>query len=455
MIIRLIQKYTENGNTLGEIFWDEPNHKLTSVEKVCHFSEELLEEFLKDWSSLLHRVLTLPPNRIEFLEKLNLKSANLERVLFGKTELPWSKLPQSIPIQIFTDPKYSNIPIEILKSNQKFLFENKHFSRGIRTDVIQNYPSKKIKPKFLIVSNPIVPSIKDSIKMEVNKISGFIPKKWNLKILKESQISELKFLEEVSSANYIHYVGHSDPFGIPLLSGKKISSSSIERQNLSQLKISFLNSCYSGLESEGFSSLTTAFIKAGCEEVVGFLNPVETNTAQLIGANFWKKFQKSKNVQKTIFTLKSELFASDSLGMLAAISLVHFQKSKKESSKILLSFFYLFLISMSIFLFSYQLKKDSKSKNQLQNEETKKKSETLIENKKRKVETQENSKTSLLEREILNLENPTLKKQIYLFLHTAHPFLDQEQKENIVEEVLNSSEDEEVRLMNFKNKIGL
>lgn len=451
MIIRVVQKSSEKQT--GEVFWESETSK-NSTEIVSPFNDKILYDFWKDWNSLLFRVLSNPPNRSEFLEKIQLKSNTFEQLLFGEHGSPLVNIPPREPIYIYTDSIYANLPFEILKAREKFLFERENFIRGIRSESqLTHNPQTGIK-KFLLISNSFESSIETSVKEEVQTVKQILENKFEVKILKDAMLTELRFIEEVSRSAYIHYVGHSDSFGIPLVTKSKLTAESLQRRNFSHLKIVFLNSCESALGNSFSVSLAESFFKAGCGDVIGFLYPVHSFNAKEVGILFWNKYKKNPNPNRILNKIKKDLFQKDSISMLTAISLVHFQSRAQRGTPILtqgLIFFAVFLLGFLLLLFGKN-KPNRTGTDQLILVEPK---NTLSPEKNKSIDTFpiEDKKDPLIQR-ISRIQNPSFQKSILSFLEEEHAILDLTQRRELLEEIFQSSENEDILYLNFRNRVG-
>ncbi|MCZ8343333.1 MAG: CHAT domain-containing protein [Leptospira sp.] len=451
MIIRVIQKSSEKQT--GQVFWEKEKEK-NSSEIVSPFSDKLMYDFWKDWNSLLFRVLNNTPNRNEFLEKIHTKSNTFEQLLFGENNSPLKDISHKEPVYIYTDSIYANLPFEILKADGKFLFERKNFIRGIRSETqLLHKPDNKLK-KFLLVSNSFDPSIESSVKEEVQTVKQVLENKFEVKVLKDAMITELRFIEEVTRSAYIHYVGHSDSLGIPLVTNNKISSESLYKRNFSNLKIVFLNSCESASGNSFSVSLAESFFKAGCGDVIGFLNPVHSSVAKEVGVLFWNKYKKVSNPNKILYQIKKDFYQKDSLYILTAISLVHFQsRSKKESSIVPQGIVYLvvFLFGILLLLFEKNKPIDSKMGEEIDFES---KNTKVQERTKSKEVYKQNDTIDPLRLRIRGIQSPNFQKSVLRFLEEEHPILDATQRRELLEEIFQSSENEDVLYLNFKNRVG-
>ncbi|TGL46789.1 CHAT domain-containing protein [Leptospira kemamanensis] len=457
MKIRILSKYSDQGISDGECFWEEKQNQLGTVEKTTSFSGNLLIEFQKDWSIFVERILAQNPKKEEFWEKLDKKSDNLEQIVFGKTTPIWRTPGFVGKIQILVDPEFSPIPWEVLKTKQGYLFQDPNFKRGIR---IQTNEKEMIKKSnvALIICNPVKSNLEHTVNEECATLYPILEKKLPLRILKQNHLTKIRFIEEMNSVKYLHYAGHTEKNGIPLFNEQFLSMNEISSRSFSHLDLVFFNSCYSSFDSKNQSGLTTSFLKAGAKEVIGFLYPVETNLAKEIGISFWKHFLDSKNAEKSLNKIRNQLLKGSGREIITAISLVQFSTTSKiGNSKRILSLVF-GILSILFFLFL------SKSSNEKQEIDTTKTMEERLEKKlvqKEKTksslpkETKENFRTKdPLFQKIQNLSHKEFKKQAILFLETKHALLDESHKREILESILSEDSSEEKMFYEFKTRSG-
>ncbi|TGM03887.1 CHAT domain-containing protein [Leptospira jelokensis] len=454
MKIRILSKYSNQGISDGECFWEEKQNQFGSVERTTSFSGELLLEFQKDWSLFVERVLSQNPKRTEFFDKLSKKSDNLEQIVFGKTTPVWRTPGFVGNIQILVDPEFSPIPWEILKTHQGYLFQNEKFKRGIRIEHKEKEISKKSNIA-LIICNPVKSILLDTVKEECATLYPILEKKFPLRILKQDHLTKIRFIEEMNSVKYLHYAGHTEKNGIPMVENQFLSMNEISSRSFSHLELVFFNSCYSSFDSKSQSGLTTSFLKAGAKTVIGFLYPVETTLAKEIGISFWKYFLESKNAEKSLNKIRNQLFKGSGREIITAISLVQFSTSSKvQSSKRILSLVSGILAVLFFLVLSNATKEQSEIQTskgvlpQSKLEEVTQKNETKV------LPKETFSKTDPLLLKIKSLSHLEFRKQAILFLETKHALLDESQKREILESIFSEESSEEKMFYEFKTRSG-
>ncbi|MCW7493079.1 CHAT domain-containing protein [Leptospira sp. 2 VSF19] len=446
MKLRIIAKFSRDNFTDGECIWEEKQENFGNVERTTKFSGKILNEFLKDWALFVERVLSQKPNKEEFLEKLGKKSDNLEQIVFGKALPFWRKPGFTNSIQLLIDPEFSPIPWEILRTHKGFLFQDIEYSRGIRIETIQKDHKQKTNTAILIC-NPVKPNLIATVKEECANLFPIFEKKLNLRILKENHLTRVRLIEEIGSAKYLHYAGHTEKNGIPIGANDFLYSQEIAEHSFTNLDLVFFNSCHSSFDSIDHSGLTTGFLKAGAKEVIGFLFPVETNLAKEIGIKFWDTYLKTKNSRKSLAKIRKSLYNGSSNEIITAISLVHFSTNtpKLKFRQILGVIFVLVLLFFFIVFLGE--KKDNIRVEGLEISPFQR-----VESKKPKKET--NFPKDSVSVQISQIKNPEFRKMVQHFLKTDHEFLDDSQKREIIDSILSKDISEEKMYYEFKTRSG-
>ncbi|MCW7471939.1 CHAT domain-containing protein [Leptospira levettii] len=450
MKIRIISKYSDQGISDGECFWEEKQSQFGTVEKTTPFSGQLLKEFQNDWSIFVERILSQNPKKEEFLDKLGKKSDSLEQIVFGES-LPFWRTPGFRgTIELLVDPEFSPIPWEILRSSNGFLFQDKNFKRGIRIQKNQREISKKSNVA-LIICNPVIPSLENTVNEECVSLYPIIEKKLPLRILKQNHLTKIRFIEELNSVKYLHYAGHTEKNGIPIGKNQFISMNVIASRSFTHLDLVFFNSCYSSFDSINQAGITTSFLKAGAKQVIGFLYPVETNLAKEIGISFWKYFLESKNAEKSLEKIRKQLQKGSGKEIITAISLVQFSTlSPNPLPKRILSITYSLLLVLCFLLFTRETQVEIPIGTQVQTEQTN--GSSITENS--LLSQQKSQSKDPLVLKIQKITHPEFRKKALLFLETKHELLDETQKREILESILSEGSSEEKMYYEFKTRSG-
>ncbi|TGL45919.1 CHAT domain-containing protein [Leptospira perdikensis] len=446
MKLRIIAKYSIDGVTDGECIWEEKQDQFGTVEKTTKFSGEVLVEFQKDWSLFVERILSQNPSREEFLEKLGKKSDSLEQIVFGNSNPFWRSPGFRGSIQILVDPEFSSLPWEILRTHRGFLFQDSEFRRGIRITFIQKENLQRTNG-ILLVCNPVKTNLISSVTEECKSLYPILETKLPLRILKENNLTRVRFIEETNSVKYLHYAGHTEKKGIPLGEKDFLNTNDLAVHSFSNLNLVFINSCYSSFDSYEQSGLTTSFLKAGAKEVIGFLFPVESSLAKEIGIKFWKYFLSSKNSHKSITKIRKSLYKGSAKEIITAISLVHFSTQKQTNIyKRIIGITVVLLFLFFFIVFSDNRKEPIKVENLDTLEPT-----TVAE---RKTKEQVVLQKDVLLNRISQLKNPEFRKMAFSFLKTKHEFLDDSQKRELLETIFSKENSEEKMYYEFKTRSG-
>lgn len=437
MKIRILTKYKVTEIPDGECFWEETK-KGQTVEITNPFSGRQLEDFYADWSKFVHRIFSQTCSVEEFFEKINTKQKLLKSILFGKNEIP-----TNLKIHFVVDPEFSFLPLEILKQKDQFAFQGTWFRRSIRVGVFSETQLSKRK-NFFLVCNPYLSELQASVKEECEHLLGIFPE--STRVLNQGNFTKVRFLEELSTAHYIHYSGHTTKQGIPLPGSENPLSEEIKNLDLKHVELIFMNSCYSAFDSVGLSSLTTCFLKAGAKNTIGFLNPIETDLAKKIGIQFWKECLKTKNVKKSFQKIQKSLWEGNPKEIMAGISLVHFSLEPPRSLNLVMVFGFIAICLFSLFWLypkpSHQMGIPTETQTTVPIGSQKKEAKPLI-------------PKSSLEGKISTLRITEFRKKAEIFLQEDHPFLDREERETILWNLLNQEAEEEQMFYEFKLKSGL
>ncbi len=443
MKIRIIAKPNHN----GEILWEDDLKFFNPVEVICPIDGKTLNLFQKDWEQFLNRLLSSSPSISEFKDKLLKKSTSLEQMLFGNRKLPWKQQGFKDHIFLQTDPEFTAYPWEILTSNGSFFFEKKNFYRGIRSN--HHLTDTKSGKTFLLVENPVLESLVESVKSEGKQISNLVEdnSKFPFLRLKSENLKISRFWDEISNAGFLHYAGHTDKGQIPFPKEEMFLGDQIGQAKLTNLQIVFLNSCHSAFEGESTSGLSSQFLKSGTKYVLDFLNPIETGVAEKIGVQFWETYFRVGNARTAFQTVKSQLQKGDVKEYASSLSFICFSPDEKKKSQALLST----LIVCSLLLLSLSLITFFNQKNKIENQAP---VPQETEPNPKKWNKEDPKPTSLREK-IANLKDIEFKNQIQNFLKEDNPLLDKKQKMEILEEVFSTNGNEKLQYYHFKQLTGM
>ena len=443
MKIRIIAKPNQN----GEVLWEDQSKVFTPVEIICQIDGKALRLFQKDWNQFISRLLTSSADLIEVKEKLLKKSISLEQIVFGNKTLPWKNPNFKEEIFLQTDPEFTAYPWEILTTNSDFFFERRNFYRGIRSN--SHITEKGEAKNFLLIENPVLENLTDSVKKEGKKISDLLEDHSSIpcKRLKQDQFRLTRFWDEISSAAYLHYAGHSEKGGIPIPLENILLCEEIGRAKLPNLKIVFLNSCHSAFEGENTSGLATQFLKSGAQFVLGFLTPIETEIADKIGTEFWQSYLKYKNPRKAFYNVKNKLQLGNASEYASSIAFVCFSPEEKQKSRnwVLTLIFCILLLGL-LFLFHWQKENEKKDINI---------DPSVLNRANEKTKTKLSERQNSLTNRISKIQDANFKKEIYEFLKEENPLLTKSEKYKIVEDVLSTDETETLKFYHFKQLSGI
>jgi hypothetical protein len=340
----------------GEISWDSPLSK--AMEETITFQGSELSSFMEDWDKFIFQTNVSP--RKDFSEKWELKAENLRAVLFGKTELPWRDLEFSQALSFRTDPEYTNLPLEILPGSEKSLLEREAITRSIRGVQNPDLNQGKVSQNFLFLKNPIEENLIASTEREADLIESIYFDHFKNGFVLLADLKLAKFWEEISQARFVHYAGHTQKEGIPFPKEDSFLLNGITEKSLHSIEILFLNSCDSASENHSIPSLVRCFLQAGVQNVLGFINPVSTDHAEVAAVTFWNEYFTSKDILKSHHKAKLALLKLGEVGRISALSLVCFaSETKRDFSRFPKSALQFLVISaVCLFILSFLVNQD-------------------------------------------------------------------------------------------------
>ncbi|GBF48727.1 CHAT domain protein [Leptospira ryugenii] len=444
MIVRVLAKPSRSGepNSFdGELIWDDLS-LFSPVEEVHYIDGLSLWSFYEEWIRFYQKTQSIKPKREEWFNLLQKKSDTLEQILFGKKIPPWKSKNFREPIFLQSDPEFFSIPFEILKTKKAYFYEYPFFYRGIRGQAIGHSQAKP--KKFLCLENPVLPNLEESVKQEAKSLSLLFEDdtRFQYKRIPKEQCKISKFWEEILSSDLIHYTGHSDINGIPFPSEGKSLQNEIGQANLSHIHCAYINSCYSAYEGAKQSGLASQFLKAGAKYVIGFLTPIETETAKEISLKFWREYLISQSISQAYRKTKDILVSDPYQNAHALLSLVFFAPETKSTNR---KYVFGFLLGLLLLLGVYFLPKE---KNELN--EPKKEERPLLEEAKPK-ESQANLS---LEKRISKVNLTKFRNALRSFLTDEHPIYSKKERIEIIEDILGSNMNEEMQFYQFKMTTG-
>ncbi len=360
MILRIIAKDKSTESVPfpdGEISWDSPISK--AMEETISFRGTELSSFMLDWNRFIFQTnIAASP---EFIEKFSIKSKNLYSILFGNSLPPWQEIEVTLVLSFRTDAEYTNLPLEILPYRAGSLLERENLTRSIRGSQNPDHSNGKTGKKFLFLKNPVLKNLFESTEREADLIETIYFKyfKKDFTLLVDFRLA--KFWEEMSQARFVHYAGHTQSEGIPFEKENFYLLNQISEKSLHGVQVLFLNSCDGASENQSIPSLVRCFLQAGVQNVLGFLNPVPTEHAEIAATTFWNDFLLSKDLFRSHHLAKLSLLKLGAAGKISALSLVCFaSEAKKDFSKFPKAMVqFLAFSAVLLFLLSFLIQQES------------------------------------------------------------------------------------------------
>jgi hypothetical protein len=334
-----------------------------SVVEVYNFtSKTILDNIIQDWNIWINYVLRRNPNSKspegEIRSTLLKKGNTFESVLFGGKEWRLSGVKKFIFI---TDPNWNPLPFEILPvNNLEVLGEKFIVMRNIRSPL--PVPDKKIgKGAALWVQNH--PKLKSSLKIEKEALQNiFDDYNFNYENYYGNENILNRIWIALNSVEYVHFAGHSERDGIYISDNKILTHSEWEGQDLSNISLAFLNTCYSGVDYINGDGLARALLTNGVRELIGFSTLLPSEKAIHFSIEFWKSFMESKNSEQSVLITRQKINKHYSNQDITHLLMLHYsgkkiniiKKRKNITTKIIAVCLLLLLIHFANTIFHFK-----------------------------------------------------------------------------------------------------
>ncbi|MCW7498471.1 CHAT domain-containing protein [Leptospira levettii] len=378
-------------------------------------------------------------------------------------------------LTVITEPNLIEVPFEILMYKNTFIGDTIKITRKLILDLVP--PSnKKGNSAFFIFDDKSNLNITESTireEQEIKKLSN----KNKFISMKTSVLKSTRFKEELATCKYFHFAGHLEKEKFQFNEAVTIQSNEIQKWNLSNIDIAYLNGCNGLSSSQSMHSLGVAFIIAGVKSIAGFTYSIPTEEAERTGIRFWKSYFETRSVEKSILSCKQQLKKLESPFRFTLINFgIPIQEDKKHK-KILNSFNVITIIA-TLFILLYQAFKREEPKTVIDEVTPKIQATEAISTKQSKivkkqkhdkkvssVKVEENIRLELyekfastqksnhpLESEINLIQSPSLKKEVNLFLNAEHPIYSFEEKIKVIKSILTKNINEANKEALIKNE---
>ncbi|MCB1144156.1 MAG: CHAT domain-containing protein [Leptospiraceae bacterium] len=306
-----------------EYHWSS-SQSSSPVESYTSKEKKELESFLSSWNSLVFRVNDASISDTGIREELQRKSSWLGNLLGFEslqldTQSKWKEL-------IFIgESDYITLPLGLLSYRGEFLSHQVSIIRKMKINRDNRMEKKNEKNVFFFQTN-FGGELQKSLEEEFLELSKIKWKKGDPIFLKNHLAREERLREYLPISNTFYLGSHIEEDQLVLPDGSRIPSSEIGTWNLSGLELAFLNGCNSG------GSLASAFLSAGTQSYLGYGTPVPNEIAQSIGIAFWKEWNRSGSISRSVQVIQTLL--KDSIFQ---FSFLHFvsQESKSKTTKYL------------------------------------------------------------------------------------------------------------------------
>jgi hypothetical protein len=305
---------------LFEYNWND--RTASSVENYTTKDKKEIESFRTSWESLVFRVKDSSLQDPIIQEELKKKSTWLGNLLGYETlqldiKLKWKEF-------IFiSEPEFITLPIGLLTWKGKFLSNQVNIFRKMKI-YQRNQMEKKNQKNIFFFQTNFGGELQSSLEEEFLELSK-LPWKNGQPIFLKNQMAREERLKEYLPISKTFYLGsHIEEDSLVLPDGSKISYKEIETWNLSGLDFAFLNGCHSG------GSLAKSFLSSGTKSYIGYGTSIPNEIAQKIGINFWKVWNQTNSISKSIVVIQEML--KDSIFQFSFLYFVS-QESKPNKSK--------------------------------------------------------------------------------------------------------------------------
>ncbi len=446
-------------------------------------ADQMLNDFYAEWIAFFHQSRRLkdftsdPSIDKEITLNLRKKGMVLTSLLFG-SEFIFNTCKKKDSILFSIDPVYANLPVEILIDDNDFITEKYHVFRQIRDSRIDIVQQNYVLSGKLFIMNSDNVDVQQCVLSEKNIITESENKYSDWKIIDCANYAETKFLEELHYSRYIHFAGHTDSTGIPLVSGRKISAAGISELNLRNVEVVFFNSCYSSKQNTSLDSLAQSFIKAGVKNFIGYSLPVRDDIALMVAEYFWNGIRSKKEIHDIISEIRCLIKNNYGEGDLTRVILNYSgtinSKNKSKTKKMIIAAMMIPLIILGLLAAKRYIFTDNNLNNNSNNTAviTKKEEPTVINNKlpeknlnkkKEQILTDkpkiEKTKTIIehpadqLSDIINNKVSSTELRQLMIeFISSKHPFYTKTQREKIVVDLINEPMLDSVKIIKLQNE---
>lgn len=449
-------------------------HSQSSFELYSQTKYESLKKFLENWNAFLNQFVNSPEESSQSY-KAEVNDKIKQKTKWLSNELGWNLIIEELlnrnlrfsEFTIISEPKYINLPFEILELNGKFLGDELLISRKL---IVEKSPpsNKKGTSAFFVFDDMANSVISSSTTNEKYSLDRNLKKKLNLKSAFTSSLRSTRFKEEISNCELFHFAGHIENNSFIFKDKVHFDSNEIKNWNLSNLNIAFLNGCHALSSITQSESIGIAMIHAGVKSIVGFSNSIPTKEAEEVGVIFWNEYFNSNSIEKSINRAKENLKEKGS-PFRFTLSVFGIQSNTSNQQKVWKFLLAIAVISLSILAYSFRTK--------FQSEEREIKSEqNITENKKPEIKIKtkviapkisaykEESKlpssatiptsNSKLRSEIEKIQLNDLKEKAKEFLSMEHPIYNRKSREDVLISILlkNVNEKGKLRLLLLEMK---
>lgn len=298
-------------------------NKVTASEGTRKIPEKWLVAFADEFEDLMRRYGHVSSQRktagAEFEKGIMRKGLVFTKLLFGGLDATEGMFSASMvdPIVFSVDREYGHLPFEILSDGNVFLCDLRPVLRSMR---IENANPQKHSTRpwlrrsklFLPIAATDTPDVMRSAIAERDQLIRLVQRRRRILKVQAPDVVQLRLstlLENMLTADFMHFAGHSSEFEIPLAGGEFLVPDDITKLKLQNLDLVFLNSCQSAKQSrrESHETFATAFIAAGARHFIGYGLPVSNGASEIVSLAFWKNIHDGDLPHEALFKARQAL----------------------------------------------------------------------------------------------------------------------------------------------------
>jgi len=261
---------------------------------------------------------------------LLLQGKGLASLLFGPEGVPeqWFRAEE---IHFTIDEDVAELPFEILVRDGLILSDYVPLVRNLKLQKPLNAKRIGEARDFVACGSPRHAHAPE----ELSEIEG-MRKRTGWSYISSAHLGRQKIVNRLLGAKRFHYAGHSCFDHIDLAEGERIDGEALSRLDLSGLDMAFLNSCRSACLSDRAAgsgySLVRGMLEGGVSEVIGYGGDIVAIEAVLASGHFWDEIERGGSASHAVFSTRKCLREAFGNGCLNRVLLQHYGSSSVAQS---------------------------------------------------------------------------------------------------------------------------